>query len=512
MTSSSAGEAPIAFSAAGAEGRLPLNQALPQPPLLRPRLVAWGLGIGFALLVFHAAHSGFDHDEIVYLHASWLVSQGQRPFVDFMEHHHPTLLYALAPLTRLLEGSPRGLVFAARLLNLGLLAALLLVFARIVRPLLRDRDARWPPLLLLGCFFFVRNSLEVRPDPWMAVLCLVGLWQWLVFLRSEGRLGHAALAGLCFGTAVAVLPKALYFLALVGLGTALCLRRRAAWAHAARGAAVLVAVALLPLAALALALVRLGLWDAFVFWNYTFTPFYYWKTHFPGPSASETLLLSLEESPVLWLGGLLGVGFAARAVWRRDAEPAVAIAAVVSVGFILAMFETKWPFSHNLLLMQPLLALLAAVVLDRVGAARWRGALGLLLLAMLAKVGVLCLVYTENPGAELVQKRLLEASSPGTPLAVPPPYNPLFRPNAFYFWFNPQYFVAAYLEWCALHGEPPLEVERDRRAWRERPPQFVYVPKDEPTWAPYDFASHQAQYGQTDIPGLWELLPRPRVP
>lgn len=510
-TSSSTGEAPTVSKARGLEGRAPLNQALPQP-LLRPRPVAWALAIGFALLVFHAARSGVDHDEIVYLHASWLVAQGQRPFVDFMEHHHPTLLYALAPLTQLLEGWPRGLVFAARLLNLGLLAALLLVFAQLVRPVLRDREALWPPLLLLGCFFFVRNSMEVRPDPWMAVLCLVGLWQWLAFLRGEGRLGQAALAGLCFGTALAVLPKALYFLALVALGTALSLRTRSAWSQAARGAAVLLGLALLPVGALALVLVRLGLWKAFVFWNYTFTPFYYWKTHFPGPSASETLLLSLGESPVLWLGGLLGVGYAARAVWRRDVEPAVAIAAVVSVGFVLAMFETKWPFSHNLLLMQPLLALLAAVVLDRLGAPRWRVAFGLLLLAMVAKVGVLCLLYTENPGAEVVQRRLLEASSAGTPLAVPPPYNPIFRPNAFYFWFNPQYFVAAYLDWCALHGVPPVEVERDRRAWRERPPQFVYVPKDEPTWAPYDFDSHQQHYGQTDVPGLWELQSRVSSP
>lgn len=498
---------PAASSASGAEGPPPLNQAIAPPPLLPRPLVLWALCIGFALLVFHAARSGFDHDEIVYLHASWLVSQGQRPFVDFMEHHHPTLLYALAPLTLLLEGFPRGLVFAARLLNLGLLAAVLLVFARVVRPLLQNADALWPALLLLGCFFFARNSMEVRPDPWMAVLCWVGLWQWLVFLRGEGHLGHAALAGLCFGTAVAVLPKALYFLALVGLGTALCLRSRAAVVRSARGAALLVAVALVPLGALALTLVQLGIFKAFVFWNYTFTPFYYWKTHFPGPSAAETLLVSLEESPVLWLGGLLGVGFAARAVWRRDAQPAVAIAAVVSVGFVLAMFETKWPFSHNLLLMQPALGLLAAVVLDRIQPLRWRRALGLLLVVMLAKVGVLCLVYTENPGADAVQKRLLQASSPGTPLAVPPPYNPLFRPNAFYFWFNPQYFVAAYREWCALHGVPPVEAERDRRAWRERPPQFVYVPKDEPTWAPDGFADHQAYYRETDTPGLWELRP-----
>jgi 4-amino-4-deoxy-L-arabinose transferase-like glycosyltransferase len=436
-----------------------------------------------------------------------------------MEHHHPTLLYALAPLTRLLEGSPRGLVFAARLINLGCLAALLAVFTQVTRPLLRNGNGGWASLLLLGCFFFVRNSMEVRPDPWMNVLCFTGLWQWLLYLRTAGRPRHAALAGLCFGLAVVMLPKAAYFVALVGLGTALTLKSREDWLRAARGAAVLCAVLALPLGALALALVLLGLWNDFVFWNYVFTPFYYWKTHFDGPSALEILVVSVGESPVLWLGGLLGVALAARSMWRRQGEAAVVIAAVVTIGFLFAMFETKWPFSHNLLLMQPLLALLTAVLLDQMTGARWRSTVGVVLLLMVAKVGVLCVLYTENPGAESVQAALLRDTQPGTRVAVPPPYNPVFRPNAFYFWFNPEYFVAAYLEWCELHGEAPRKVEDDRRAWQERPPQFVYVPEGEPTWAPFEFAQHRSAYARTSVPGLWKLasspaaaVPGPRMP
>jgi 4-amino-4-deoxy-L-arabinose transferase-like glycosyltransferase len=473
--------------------------------MVRPRFAYWALGVGFALLVFHAARSGCDHDEIVYLHASWLVSQGQRPFVDFMEHHHPTLLYLLAPLARLLEGFPRGLVFVARFLNLALLGLLLVVFAQVVKPVLRNRHAAWPPLVLLGCFFFLRNSMEVRPDPWMNVLAFTGLWQWLVYLRSEGRLRPAMLAGLCFGAAIVLLPKAFFFLGLVGLGTALALRGHEAWARAGRGAAVAVGVALLPVATFGLVLLRLGLWDDFVFWNYTFTPFYYLHTHFDGPSARETFLVSLGEDPLLWLGGLWGVLTAARAAWRREVEPEVAIAAVVVVGFIAAMFHTRWPFSHNLLLMQPLLALLAAVVLDRLGAARLRAVAGVLLLALVAKVCVLCLVYDEGRGAEVVQRRLLAETEPSMRLAVAPPYNPIFRPNAFFFWFNPEYFATAYLDWCRLHGLPPRKVDEDRRAWTEHPPSFVYVPRDEPSWAPFEFGQHRSAYLETDVPGLWEL-------
>ena len=452
--------------------RLPVRRDV-DGVLVRPRLAHAAVGVVFALLVLHAARSGFDHDEIVYLHASWLVSHGQKPFQDFVEHHPPTLLYLLAPLTRLLEGSPpRGLVLAARLLNLGLLALLLAVFARVVKPLVRPRDTAWASLVLLGCFFFLRNSLEVRPDPWMNVLCFIGLWQWLVYLRAGGRLRPAVLAGLCFGAAVAFLPKAVFFLGLVALGTALALHGRVAWARAGRGAAVLLAAALLPLGGLGLALWRARLWSDFVFWNYTFTRFYYWHTHFDGPSALETLLVSLGEDPLLWVGGLVGVAFAARSVWRREAEPEVAIAASVVLGFIAALFRTRWPFSHNLLLMQPLLALLTAVVLDRLDSGRLRTAAGVLL---------------------------------STRVAVPPPSNPIFRPDAFFFWFNSEYFATAYLDWCQLNGAPPTRVEGDRRVWREHPPRFVYVPKGEPSWAPFEFAQHRRDYVETDVPGLWEL-------
>jgi 4-amino-4-deoxy-L-arabinose transferase-like glycosyltransferase len=490
-----------------------LGQAQPSvdATLLQRRLVWWAVGLGFAFLLFNAARSGYDHDEIAYLHASWLVAEGQKPFLDFMEHHHPTLLYLLAPLTRLFQGSPRALVFAARLLDLALLAVLLAVFTKVVRPVLRERSALWPPLLLLGCYFFVRNSMEVRPDPWMCVLCFIGLWQWLLYLRGSGRLRPAVLAGLSFGAATAFLPKAVFFVGLVGLGTALALRNAPAWRRAVRGAAVALAAGALPLAALALGLWGLGIWNEFVFWNYVFTPFYYWATHFDGPSAAATLLVSIGEDTVLWAVGLWGLGLAVRSVWHRQAEPEVAIALVVVVGFILAMFQTRWPFSHNLLLMQPPLALLAAVVLDSLLSVRLRAVFGLLLLAMVAKVCVLLVVLDEGPEAEGVQRRLLADTVPTTTLGVPPPYNPIFRPNAFFFWFNPEYFATAYLELCRLRGEPPKHVEEDRRVWRDAPPRFVYVPADEPSWAPFEFAQHRSAYVETDIQGLWKLASPPKA-
>src|SRR6202521_5088871 len=128
------------------------------------RLVHAGLAATFGLLLVHAAISGCDHDEIVHLHVAWLVSNGERPYVDFLEQHHPPAAYLLAPLAHALEGYPRALVFAARSLDLLVLGGTLLAFSAMARRLVRDPRVAWPPLLLAGCFLFLRNSMEVRPD------------------------------------------------------------------------------------------------------------------------------------------------------------------------------------------------------------------------------------------------------------------------------------------------------------------------------------------------------------
>jgi len=462
------------------------------------------VAVGFAFLVLHAFRSGCDHDEVEQLHASWLVAQGYRPFQDFLEQRPPTLYYFLAPLTRAFEDSPRALVVSTRALDLGLLAIALAAFAALVRPLLRHRQVAWAPLLLLGCFFFARNSIEVRPDLWMSVLCLIGFWQWSIYLRG-GKASHAAIAGICLGAAIAFLQKAALFVGLMGLGTALALRDRASWVRAAKGLGWLAVAALVPLGALAGAIGRAGYWSDFVFWNFTFNKFYYLEARFRGPGAPATLATSIGEDPLLWVAGLVGVVLAGRALGHRRPPPEIAISAVLVLGTLIALSRSHWPFSHNLLLMQPALAVLAAFALDALRSPHWRLAAGALLLAMIAKLCVLCLFYDENRDAVEVQQRLLSATRSTDKIAVSPPYHPVFRSDAFFFWIVPTNNAVAYLDCCRAYPCPPGKVDRDRRAWQLQPPRFVYVPPGEPGWAPFEFDQHKGSYHLTSTPGLWEL-------
>src|SRR3954465_12505184 len=116
--------------------------------MLAPTVVRLCIALTFLFFAVPAFRSGCDHDEIEHLHAAWLVSQGERPFVDFHEIHHPTAYYVFAPLARATAGSPRKLVFAARAADLAVLALALLAFAGIARRTVATRAA-WAPLLLL---------------------------------------------------------------------------------------------------------------------------------------------------------------------------------------------------------------------------------------------------------------------------------------------------------------------------------------------------------------------------
>jgi len=468
------------------------------------RRVAYPLfAIAFFFLILQAARSGPDHDEIQHLHAAWLVSQGEKPFHDFFEQRHPTNFYLLAPVTARLEGSPRSLVMASRGLDLLLLLATFAAFLATARPLLRDRRAAWPALLLAGCFLFLRNSIEVRADPWMNMLCVVGFWQWTSYLRDGKRL-RALVAGLLFGAAIAFLQKAIAFVGLVGAGTLLLLGDPSLRGRIGRGLALLGAAALVPVVIFALAIWRGGYASDFLFWNYPYNGFFYLKTHFDGPLVLATIGIAIGEDSLLWVSGFIGLLITARSLLRRKAEPTLVLASVVVIGIVVGVSQSRWPFSHNLLLMQPPLALLGSFAIDQLVAPRWRLAASALLVAMIVKVAAVCWTYTEGHDAWAIQQRVLAQTARAERVAVPPPYHPIFRRDAFFFWYVPVINSMAYAEFCQRQVCPADILDWDRETWRRGPPRIVYAPPDEPTWAPFEFERHRALYRRSDVDGLWE--------
>ena len=61
-------------------------------------VLAWAVVSTWSLVYDFGQHRFFTIDEYQYGHATWLVAQGERPYLDFYEHHFP-LSYALhAPI------------------------------------------------------------------------------------------------------------------------------------------------------------------------------------------------------------------------------------------------------------------------------------------------------------------------------------------------------------------------------------------------------------------------------
>ena len=469
-------------------------------PMLRPPIVRAAIVVTFAFMLVHALRSGCDHDEIEHLHDAWLVSQGQVPFVDFVEVHHPTVFYVFAPLARALDPSPRALVFAARAVDLALLALALFAFRATAARTTEDRRAAWAPLVLLGCFFFARNSMEVRSDPWMSAFVIAAFWCWARYL-GDGGARWAALAGFAIGCAMVFSQKTVPFAGLIGIGTIVAVATdRSKWAHAARGAGLVAICAAVPILALMVAIRRAGYWNEFAFWNYTFNR--YLNLHDArdlGPSFFATIGASAGEAPVLWAAGLAGVVLAIR---RPRIE--TTIAAVVAVGGLVALFLSKLPWNHDLLVVQMFLAVLAVPIVDfALRSVRWRTAAASLVLVMVAKTAVLSTFYSEIPDGPRVQQAVLAGTSPTDRVAVPPPYHPIFRKDAFYFWVAPGLVVPAYLDLCARGPCPAGHAAADARAWAESPPRVAFAPPDEPLWSPPRWDQHRSEYVASATPGLW---------
>lgn len=167
----------------------------------------WGtlLGLAVAVRAGVVLNRSLDPDESQHLHAAWMVSQGQVPFLDFWEHHSPLLYYFLAPLTRLFAESP-AVYFAGRVAMLLPAGVALLLAYRLARRV-SVRAAMAGVALLAFLPEFVEHTTEVRPDV-PALAAWLGSLLALTRRREGGAAGWSWASGACLGLALALTPKA----------------------------------------------------------------------------------------------------------------------------------------------------------------------------------------------------------------------------------------------------------------------------------------------------------------
>lgn len=171
------------------------------------RAVAIGLILFVLLVALRVAYlrrAEIVVDEFQHLHAAYLVSQGQTPYVDFFEHHTPLFYYVAAPLLRL-SGLDFSTVLSARFLSLGAGMATILIASWWARRLRGPAAAAVVAALMLCDFFlFARATvlfLDVFASPF---LMLSGM----LLGESRGRWWKLFASGLAMGVAILFTQKA----------------------------------------------------------------------------------------------------------------------------------------------------------------------------------------------------------------------------------------------------------------------------------------------------------------
>jgi len=168
----------------------------------------WGwivIFVTIALLgVAAAGRDIVDHDEVQHLHASWLITQGHKPYADFFEHHPPLYWHTAGRLVHALCPAPTIAIFrTSRLLAtaIAVLAAAGLIW------LARELDAG-PTVALAALLLplWMHPAFEFRPDG-AAVLFSVAALAALARAVRRGSGGWAAVSGVGLAVAVGMVVK-----------------------------------------------------------------------------------------------------------------------------------------------------------------------------------------------------------------------------------------------------------------------------------------------------------------
>jgi len=160
----------------------------------------------FAFIYDFGQHRFFTVDEYQYGHATWLLTQGQRPYVDFYEHHFPLSYLLSAPLLPD-SGSFADRALLLRRIAFGYLLVAALALAVCGRRATGDTKTAWLLAILpFGFGFGLMSEVDYRADNMAACLMVVCL-ALLDANRTARKRALAAAAGVVFALAAFMTQK-----------------------------------------------------------------------------------------------------------------------------------------------------------------------------------------------------------------------------------------------------------------------------------------------------------------
>src|SRR5712692_3586163 len=240
--------------------------------------------------------------------------------------------------------------------------------------------------------------------------------------------------------------------------------------------------------------------------NYPFNRFFYLEAelsqHF---FVAKTIGLSILLDPVLWIAGSIGAYLCARGLLRRDCfsprDECKLWLLWIGIGYFGFLFFNRFPLAQYFIVLLPLLALFAAELLDSVREGWQAVVLRRSILCMPLVLIAVLLLYPSNREQLNVQEFVLRRTTGDQSVFVPPAFNPIFRRDGAYFWYNGDLISGAYQEYLRREKNcAGNKLVLDEHRWKATPPAFVFLhlPADQP----YRWSSRESGYSPTRIPSL----------
>ena len=187
------------------------------------------LAAAVAVYIWTAFYHDFNVDEQEHLYASYLIFNGNVPYRDFFEHHHPLLWYLFAPFLTFWKNSA-DVLYVMRIIMLAVTGGTAyFIFKSSLLLGMERRSAVISPIIWL-CFPVVQaTGCEFRPDNLMMMFFMAGMAFFLQYLKEKRR-GALQVSFVLFFLSLLCLQKVVFlFVPLGAVCLWLLLRREILW-------------------------------------------------------------------------------------------------------------------------------------------------------------------------------------------------------------------------------------------------------------------------------------------
>jgi len=168
------------------------------------------------LILLNSVVRFFSHDEFEHIHSAWYVENGDTPYSDFFQNHHPLLWFILAPVLSVLGYSLTTILVLRILMALFFFGIVWLVY-RITRYISGSMEISLISVVfLLSMVMFVEKGIEIRPDVPQVFFGLLSVFYFLKFFK-EKYTKFVILSGISGAVSFLFLQKAVFMLMFFGL-------------------------------------------------------------------------------------------------------------------------------------------------------------------------------------------------------------------------------------------------------------------------------------------------------